>query len=105
MMYIRFLQILWKSRASRAFLSICILLSLLSIVIEAQNFTLSVCLGTLGFGGGAIFLGINMLRFLPENLTPRLRGQWRGQAVLLIAGGAVFLSGAWMHCSSICIFR
>jgi len=110
MIYIRFLQTLWKSRGSRVFLSLCILLILSSIVFKSldgvQYFTLTECLGNLGFGGGAILFGINMLRFfLPEDLSPRLRGQWRGQAVLLIAGGVVALISAWMHCTSICFPR
>lgn len=104
MIYVQFFQKLWKSRGSRIIVFICVLLILSSIVsdslVEGPDSALTLCLGSLGVGGGAIFLGMNMMRLLPD--APRFHGQWRGQAALLIAAGGIFLYGAWRDCMSIC---
>ncbi len=104
MLYIGFFQELWKSRGSRVIVFICILLVLLFIISdsleEGPESALTRCLGSLGVGVGATFLGMNMMRLLPDN--PRFHWQWRGQAALLIAAGGIFLYGAWHDCTSIC---
>ena len=106
MRYIRFFKKLWKSTSNRIIACVCILLLLLSVISDSsknENLMLTDCLLGLGVGGGAIFLGMNMMRLLPED--PRFHRDWRGQAALLIAGGGIFLYTALNHCSSLCFFQ
>jgi len=103
MIYVHFFQELWKSKGNRVIAYVCILIILLSIVSDSlaeENYMLTGCLVALGAGVGAIFLGMNMMRLLPEN--PCYHAQWRRLAAFLIAVGGIALYGAWSSCTSVC---
>lgn len=97
-----FFQRLWKFKANRVVAFVYVLLFLSIIIADSlQVDALVGGLGSLGIGGGVIFIGVNMMRLLPED--PRLRDRWRGQAVLLIAGGVIIIyQGFLCDCIGIC---
>lgn len=103
MVYTHFFRELWKSKGNRVIVCICILIILLSIVSDSlaeENYMLTGCLGALGVGVGSIFLGMNMMRLLPEN--PRYHAQWRRLAAFSIAIGGIALYSAWYDCTNVC---
>jgi hypothetical protein len=106
MIYIHFIEKLWESRINRAIFSICTLLILSFVVLDSledgPESAATICFGSLGVGVGAIFLGMNMMRLLPDD--PRYHGQWRAQAALLIsAGGILLYEVAGPFCWSACL--
>jgi hypothetical protein len=97
-----FVQIL-KSKTRRRIGTFFLLAILLSIVFDfldgIKDSNLTVFWGTVGGGGGAIFLGINLLRFLPDH--PAYRWQYGLLAIIWIFGGLlgfIFgLASIWLY--------
>ena len=87
-----FVQI-FRSRTRRrmgAFFLLAILLSIIFDFVDGiDDSDLTVFWRAVGGGGGFLFLGVNLLRFLPDD--PIYRWHYRGMGILLVLGGSLFL--------------
>ena len=102
MKYEPLLQI-FRSRTRRrigAFFALFILLSgIIDLVDGIGHSDLAVFWSVAGFGGGGLFLGANLLRFLPDDPAYRWQYGWAG--ILFIFGGTMVLvfglASIWLY--------
>ena len=80
---------------------LCVVLSMIFDSVDESGpwKELGTLFGFLGVGGGLLFLGVNLLRFLPENRLHRWQFIWF--AIVSIFGGALFLlvglASIWLY--------
>lgn len=81
-----------RRRMLALFLLLCLVLSMIFDSVNDNGLWEEVgkLFGVFGVGGGLLFLGVNLLRFLPENRLHRWQLAWF--AVVSILGGALFLA-------------
>ncbi len=96
---------IFSSRTRRWMFIAFLLFVILSLFMEGESElrkSLQSFLGSLGAGGAFIFLGINILRFLPHREDDlNLRWGWIWMASLFSLGGILTLLNALWHLASI----